>query len=475
MFDCASPVSVAEAQTQPYQVEPKPHRKVQSLFRRLNSYRWIRVKLTQNTVYNLLGLGVPLLAAVPAIPLLIGALGTDRFGLLALMWAIVNYLSLFDLGLGRALTQRLAAIRGQDGQDSPAALVLNALTLLGAMGSLAGLMLLALAYWGRQQFPTVTGPGEFMGAAYALAAAMPAITITSGLRGVLEAEHAFATVNLLRLPMGLFGFLGPLAVALVYPDRLDLLAWILAAGRFLTMMAHACCIWLQSSVPLRRAQLDLTLMSRLIRAGGWLSFSNLISAVLGYVDRFIIGAIVSPTAISHYAVPHELVTKLWVMPTALTSAMYPAIAEASDPGRRVMGRLLTRAILGILVVMLPICGAGITWAYPLLEWWINAEFARHSSVPLQILLAGMLLSSLAMVPFTYLQGRALFRLTAAIHAVELPVFMVAIYIMTRQFGVTGAAMAWTLRAAADGALMYFFCRRALARTPAEPASLAVSL
>ena len=68
------------------------------------------MKLLRHTVFNLVGLGAPLLVAVATIPVLIGQLGPSRFGLLTLIWAVVSYFGLFDLGLGRALTQQLAVV-----------------------------------------------------------------------------------------------------------------------------------------------------------------------------------------------------------------------------------------------------------------------------------------------------------------------------------------------------------------------------
>src|SRR5262249_46899419 len=61
--------------------------------------------LARNAVWNVLGTGTPLFVAAFCIPVLIRALGEDRFGVLALAWALIGYASLFDFGLGRALTQ----------------------------------------------------------------------------------------------------------------------------------------------------------------------------------------------------------------------------------------------------------------------------------------------------------------------------------------------------------------------------------
>jgi hypothetical protein len=59
--------------------------------------------LARNVVWNLIGSGAPILVAVFCIPILAKGLGTDRFGVLVLVWALIGYASLFDLGLGRAL------------------------------------------------------------------------------------------------------------------------------------------------------------------------------------------------------------------------------------------------------------------------------------------------------------------------------------------------------------------------------------
>src|SRR5882762_6152548 len=65
--------------------------------------------LVRNTVFNLTGQSIPLVAALFAIPLLIRGLGTDRFGVVTLAWILIGYFSVFDLGFGRALTQVVAA------------------------------------------------------------------------------------------------------------------------------------------------------------------------------------------------------------------------------------------------------------------------------------------------------------------------------------------------------------------------------
>src|ERR1700757_1114987 len=78
-------------------------------------------RLARNTLWNLGGNLAPLPVAFLCIPPLIKALGTNRFGILTLIWALIGYTAVFDFGLGRALTQLVAAKLGTDEpQDVPA-------------------------------------------------------------------------------------------------------------------------------------------------------------------------------------------------------------------------------------------------------------------------------------------------------------------------------------------------------------------
>src|SRR6266436_5464752 len=90
--------------------------------------------LARNTVWNLLGSGAPMVVAVFSIPILIQGLGKERFGILTLAWALVGYASLFDLGLGRALTQQVAEKLGTGKHDDIPVLVWTSLALMLALG-----------------------------------------------------------------------------------------------------------------------------------------------------------------------------------------------------------------------------------------------------------------------------------------------------------------------------------------------------
>ena len=428
--------------------------------------------LIRHTLFNLVGLGAPLLVAVVAIPLLVTALGDARFGLLTLIWAVVSYFGLFDLGLGRALTHHLARELSRSELARPGPMVWTALCAMAALGLFAGLLLAAGADWGVGWIRHVPDVDEARRAVWAMAVAMPFTVLTTGLRGVLEATHAFGVINAIRLPMGLFTFVGPLAVVWAGDGGLDTMAWVLAGGRVIACAVHA--VYARRALGAAAADLrfDASALRPLLGSAGWMTLSNTISPLMNYIDRFVIGATLSAGAVAHYATPHEMITKLSILPGALTAVLFPRfsaqIAQRDVDARRVY-RL---SLLALAVALLPVAVVLSIWAKPLLAWWIAPAFAEQSAPVLTILVWGMVATCMAMIPFTVLQSAGNARLTAILHLVELPFYLLGLWWMIGQHGLAGAAAAWTLRNVIDGLLLAAFAApvlRRLGRGVGQPA------
>src|SRR2546426_7174643 len=100
--------------------------------------------VARHTLYNILGQALPLAVGLVAIPILTRSLGDTRFGLLALMWAIIGYFSLLDLGLGRATTKFVAEALAE--QDARRARQVAGFAAAGqtALGVVAGAVLAAV-------------------------------------------------------------------------------------------------------------------------------------------------------------------------------------------------------------------------------------------------------------------------------------------------------------------------------------------
>src|SRR6266481_6770702 len=103
--------------------------------------------LARNTLWNLLGQIVPMVVAVVTIPIIIRGMGVERFGVLSLVWVVVGYFSLFDLGIGRALTKFVSDKLGTSEEHLIPSLVCTSLLLMLLLGILGAFITLGLSPW----------------------------------------------------------------------------------------------------------------------------------------------------------------------------------------------------------------------------------------------------------------------------------------------------------------------------------------
>lgn len=400
-------------------------------------------------------MGLPLLVALLAIPELLRLLGAERFGWLTLLWALVSYLGLFDLGLSRAVTQRLATALSGGTLDEMGGIAGTALWLACALGLVGGAVLFLLASWVSVLLPEAAEPDQVALAMRWMGLALPFAVVTAVLRGALEATHAFAAINAIRLPLGVWTFVGPWLVAALWRPDLGVIAAALAAGRVAGFIAHAMAA--RHAFPQLHGRWNwrLEYCCALLRAGGWLTLSNVVSPLMGYVDRFFIGVSLSGAAAAYYVAPQEIVTKIWIVPGALTAVLLPTFAARI--GRHDAWQLFDRSVGLLLLTLLPLTLGLAFFSRELLTLWLGDQFAAQSAPLLQVFAAGILINCLAHVALTWLHGRGDFRSPALLHLVELPVFIALLWLLTAQWGLLGAALAWLSRMSLDTICMFAMC------------------
>jgi O-antigen/teichoic acid export membrane protein len=416
--------------------------------------------LARNTVWNLIGNGAPLIVAVFSIPILIHGLGKDRFGVLTLAWALIGYASLFDIGLGRALTQLVAKKLGSGEDHEIPTLAWTSLLLMLALGVVGSAVILAISPWLTHhalKVPAGIQP-EVLRAFYLLGLAVPAVVATAGLRGLLEAHQRFDLITALRIPTGVFTFVGPLLV-LPFSSSLVPVVGILVTGRFLGCLAHLLVCFKVIPELRQRVAWHGPSAGSLLQFGGWTTVTNIVGPMMVYMDRFVIGALVSTTAVAYYATPYEVVTKIFIISGAVSAVMFPAFSAAGASDRQRSSMLYRRGMTYMFALMLPLIAVLMFVAKPGLSLWLGADFAAHSYQVAQLLLVGTFGLAMESLPFVLIQGLGRPDIPAKINLLEIPFYAVGLYWLIEKYGVTGAALAWVLRGTVDALAFIYFAYR----------------
>jgi O-antigen/teichoic acid export membrane protein len=415
--------------------------------------------LARNTIINLLGQAFPIIFGLVTIPFIVKGFGTDRFGLLTLAWAVVGYFSLFDLGLGRAITQLVAEKLGKsETQDIPG-LVWTGLAVMSFFG-LGGAVLAAaisptLAY--RVLKIPISLREEAMWSFFMLSLSLPLVIVNAGLVGLLTAFQRFALINALRVPSSASTNLVTIGVMLFSKSLVAVCAsLVFTRALFLALYLTAC---FHAFPPLRGIRFDRTQVRQLLRFGGWMTITNVLGPLMVYMDRFVIGAFLSTTAVTFYATPYEAVTKLWFIAGAIVSSLFPAFATAKSADISRASELYSMGGRIVLVLLTPVILGLVVFASDGLKLWLGADFAAHSTLVLQCLAVGVYLNSFAQIPFALIQGLGRPELTAKLHALELPFYAFAMVWLLGRFGIVGVALAWLIRVAVDCFLLAILAQR----------------
>jgi len=267
------------------------------------------------------------------------------------------------------------------------------------------------------------------------------------LAGFMAAMQRFDIINILRLPMGVYTFIAPWVVVQFYGD-LVLMSAVLAFGRIAFLFLHLVpCLVI--SRELRRPRIAVGEVKPLFQFGTWLTVSNVVGPLMVYLDRFIIGMVISMSAVAYYATPYEVVTRLWIIPTAVVAVLFPAFASLHESDLRKLADLFDRGLRYMLLVMFPLVLTIVAFAAQGLWIWLGEEFADRSTGVLRWLAIGVFVNSAAQVAFALVQGVGRPDLSAKAHLLQLPIYLGILWTLLNRFGIEGAAMAWTMRVVLD--------------------------
>ncbi len=412
--------------------------------------------LASSAVWSLAAQALPAIVGVVTIPFIVRGLGVERFGVLTLAWMVIGYFSLFDLGLGRAVTKMAAEFLASTKPSNVDGLVWTAWYLMLGLG-IGGTIALSIATpWlvtTAVKIP-VALQRESRQAFYLLACAIPIVVLTTGFRGVLEAAQRFRLTSFVKIPMGALTFAVPLLV-LTFTRNLAIIVLTLITVRLLGAVVYALMCHRVVHVSATPTLFDRATAKTLLRLGAWMTVSNVVSPLMMSVDRFFVGGIVSVAAVAYYATPFEAVTKLLIIPSAIAAVLFPAFSTASVINRERMVELFRTGLWVLFLTIYPIAFVVVTFAPELLRFWLGSAFALQSTDALRWLAVGVLMNSLASMPFALLQGVGRSDTTAKIHLVEAAPYLLLMVWLIHRYGITGAAIAWTARTTLDLALLYW--------------------
>ena len=412
--------------------------------------------LAKNTLFSLVGSGIPIIVAIFSIPILINALGADGFGILTIAWMVTGYFSLLDLGVGRALTKMVSEKLGQNDIEAIPKLIWTALMLTVLMGIIGSILISISAETLVNNFFKIpeTFHREVERSFYILAICVPMVICNASLSGILQSYQRFDLVNIIRIPIGSLTFLGPIFV-LPFSSALSHIVIALFFVRLIELIVNIIfCIKVVPKV-IVNIGIDRSYIRNFLSFGSWMTLSNIVGPIMLYLDRFLIGSIISISAVSYYATSYEIVHRMMIIPGAIVGVLFPALGAVIGNNPTKATTMLFGGVKYTFISIFPLIMIIFVFAEEILNIWLGAEFAEKGTLVLKWLVIGALINSFAYFPFAVLHAFGRPDLPAKLHLIETPIYLITAWILISKFGILGAAIGWTLRALVDTMILFY--------------------
>lgn len=409
------------------------------------------MSIRKYTAINIVGGIIPMIVMLVSVPLYLRLLGDARFGVMAILWAILGYFSFFDLGLGKATANRVAQTQSEPSQHR-ADIVWTALAINFALGLLAALILWFVGHYAilhALKIP-VSLRAEALQALPWMVGALPLLLVLSVLNGALEGCNEFFVANSIQVGGSAMMQLVPLGVAVWMGPQLGYVVPAAVVARAVTVLPLlAACRW--KVMPRAKVWFKSAEVRPLIFYGGWMALGGIAALLLETFDRVLVGVILGATATAQYVIPLEAAGRLRMVPAAFSRALFPKFSALSDESGAAVN-----SVESLKDLITPIIVLALVLIEPFLFLWVGKGIAS-TAVPLAlIVLLGTWISSIAYVPAVLLQARGRPDIVAKIRTAELPVFLLVLFFALREFGLLGAATLLSLKATIDAMLMFHF-------------------
>jgi O-antigen/teichoic acid export membrane protein len=359
----------------------------------------MELRLASNALSNLLGAAVPALVALATVPLVVSGLGEAGYGLYALVTAIVGYFAIIDINVTAGSVRSIAAYGARHDRECVSetvafgVMVYAGLGVLGALGLALGAELLATRVFAL--------PRALVGEAVATLR----IAALGFLLGQLQSYLHSVPQSLMRFDISgrlevLFGTVVPLLTVLVLARGYGLFEVILL--RVVASAVNCLLLWraIAGLLPgLAWRAPRATVRRELLGFSAYACLSRFASLSYAYADKLIIGALVGVTGLAYFTVASTMASRVLGLTYRLSGVMFPAASALAASGQfERLDRLYLKASRYVVFINAAALVLVAVFAYPILLYWMNAEFARHGARVLALMALSQFVDSLTSLP-----------------------------------------------------------------------------
>lgn len=383
-----------------------------------------------------------------ALPVFARGLGAERYGLLALNLALINFAAVADLGVGRAASKYLAEDYERGEMFRTQRFVSTAMTVTVVMG-LVGTVLLALLTPVLVHFAFRIPEGmqrEAQMAFWITGLGLLAVLVRILFDGVLSGHHRIATLSLGNMIIGTLRV--GLSIAAVLAGYS--LIGVLIINVVMSYL-HAAGLWWYT----RRhfaGRINMVLgwdpaTARQLLALGLVSTLSAIMAnvVFLYADRFIIAVFLPLALTGYYTMAFDISSRQAYVSNSIAAAFFPVFSGHGATSVPDLERSYLQATKAMAVGATGLAMLLTVFGRPLLTYWVDPSFGANSASSLMVLAIASLLACYVQILYTVIMAASSRPgICVRVFAVAVALHVAASLVFLRFWNIVGVASAFAL-------------------------------
>jgi O-antigen/teichoic acid export membrane protein len=407
-------------------------------------------RILGNTVATIVSVLIPGLLGLWSLKPLLELLGAETFTLLSFFWVYTSHLGFFDLGISRNLGIELPKL--PNGEKSK---LVNQSIRKGFVYSLIGVVVVAVMLFTvpifNPKFSVVSQYSVFA----ILLVWVPLAVLQMIVRGVLEASERFISAAVFRAYNQSVLFLLPWVMAYWGHHDIFQMVAVITVARALSLLPAM--YWLLTKYGLLFIKKMDDQEVVIHRNNQWITLSNLAGIVNGSLDRFVLLSLLGAHAISAYVFAQDFGIRILVLSSSFALVLLPYFSRNQSKWqnhiwvKRGSGLiLLSHIALGLILYF------GQT---QLKDVFTNTTLAQDVIDFFWIFLVGITANGIGHILLSALHSHRELKSPALWHVISAVFYIPLLYGVVQGFGLTGAAVLWSMRSVIDSVVLYLLWRQ----------------
>ena len=403
-----------------------------------------------NTLATIVSVLIPGLMGLWSLKPLLELLGAETFTMLSFFWVYTSHLGFFDFGISRNLGIELPKLSNAEKSK-----LVNQSVRKGFVYSLIGVVAVAVMLFTipifNPKFSVVSQYSVFA----ILLVWVPLAVLQMIVRGVLEASERFISAAVFRAYNQSVLFLLPWVMACWGHHDIFQMVAVITVARALSLLPAMYWLMTKYGLVFIKKMDDQEVVIH--RNNQWITLSNLAGIVNGSLDRFVLLSLLGAHAIGAYVFAQDFGIRILVLSSSFALVLLPYFSRNQSKWQN---HIWVKRGSGLILLSHIALGLILYFGQTQLKYGFNTMSLAQDVVDFfWIFLVGITANGIGHILLSALHSHRELKRPALWHVISAVFYIPLLYGVVQGFGLTGAAVLWSMRSVVDTVVLYLLWRQ----------------